>query len=138
MYLRSLNIVEIGSLDNNPRVRFACNISDFSANVLAFSIAVRPYEQNVRIPSLSLDIPSYDFFVLRRRISIQKSQKSHKTYIVDCRLNRSIKQVRWVDLLPILVSLWEVFLDDVPDDAREGDARWAPWRAKRIIKNIVL
>jgi len=57
--LRLLDVTESGSFDLQPIVNSEGNISNLGANVLAFSITIRPDEQTLRIAGLCLNIFSY-------------------------------------------------------------------------------
>lgn len=61
---RSLDVAESCSVHLHVRVDLERNITDLSANVLAFAITVSPYEQNGGRSSLRLDVLRYRLLAL--------------------------------------------------------------------------
>lgn len=61
---RSLDIAEARSPNLHVWVRLQRNITNLSADMLAFAITISPDEQDVRPPGLRFDIARYNLFVL--------------------------------------------------------------------------
>ena len=64
-HLRSLDIAKLGPLDLDLAVPLSRSIPDFAANVLAFTIAIRPDDESIGTPCLILNVLGNVLVVLR-------------------------------------------------------------------------
>jgi hypothetical protein len=60
----SLNVAESGPKDFHARIRLQGDIADLCADMLAFAIAIRPYEKDVGTSCLLFDVGGDCLFVL--------------------------------------------------------------------------
>ena len=61
-----LSIAEFRTFDNDTRIALQSLVADFCTDMLTFSIAIRPDEENSRIPSLLGDVVCDGFLVLSK------------------------------------------------------------------------
>lgn len=76
------SVAELGSLDDDAGVAFEGLIAYFGANVLSFSVAISPNEQDLCVLGLLGDIFGDGFLVLRKLVA-KIQQKEPRTYVVN-------------------------------------------------------
>jgi hypothetical protein len=108
------------SLDLQSRIDSNGHVPNFSSNILAFTITIRPYVQHIRSSGLSLDILFDGLFVIRNEL-----------------FDWCLEQLGWIELSPVLVASWEVLANEVAGNAGERDGAVAPWRPERVVEVVV-
>ncbi len=136
--LRSLDIAEPSPLDLNLAVALPRSISYFTADVLAFAIAIGPYDKRSGSSRLVFDVLG-DGLVILLRVSCtaHDSKTVDIAYIWNHRQHGSVKQpVRW-RILPLLEVGGKLDGCQMPLDGGHGHGAVSPWRAKVIVERVV-
>lgn len=81
-------------LNINTAVALFCSILYLATNVLAFAVAISPYNQGASKLCLVLDVLGNQLFVLQTEsvpVVIEVAIQDGSSYVLDCDLDRSIK-----------------------------------------------
>ena len=139
----SLNVAELRPLHFKPRINTSSNISNLCSDMLAFSVAVSPYEKNFSAPRLCLNVFCDNPFILKFSplgLSFISSEHvtRHLTYAIDNCYDRRIKKLNWPARVPLPITVVKIRRFYMSCRTCKNNRTISPGRAEAIVEFIIL
>lgn len=136
--MRSLDVAKGRSLYGYVCIALFSLLDNLVTDVLAFTIAIRPDDEETSVPSLIGDVLRNSLLVLRACQHARASLLPRQTYIRDGRDDWCCEQRDGRRRLPVLIGCREICSREVAQDGCHGDIAVAVWLAKVEAEGVVL
>jgi len=120
-------------------IRPYSQVSDFAADVFAFTITISPDVECFGITCLSFDVLSNGLLVLQQWVERMTTEDFHcVTYFSNKGVYPGLEQLLWLAAAPILVTDIEVGTHDMTGDTGEDDFALAPRSIVEVVVEFIV